>query len=486
MIKQTRITVPVTALALLLAGASAPRALASGFQLREQSASAQGTAFAGVAAGGADISTMFFNPATMTGFDGTQLVFGGTSVRPKAELTGASASRSTLSGGSTIMPAGAPGNAAKGAVLPELYAMWSLSKDFKLGFSLNAPFGLTTEYDNAFVGRYHALKSQLKTVDLGLNVAYRINAEWSLGATLLSRHASAELSNSVDYGQLAFLKMAQMAANPLYKPADRADFGAAATAFAPTSSSSPYDGQATVKGSKNVMGYKVGLTYQPTSTLHAGLAYQSATKVTIDGNVHYDAPNISSLPDSVQRRMNDVISGAGLVDGSTSAAVNLPDTTSLGLSWDVSPTVNLAFEADRTGWAKFKELRFTFGSNQSDNVTAENWRNTLFYSLGATWKYSQALTLRAGLASDQGAVDSTYRTPRIPDNDRTWISLGLGYAFSKSFGVDLAYTHIAVKDGSVALQAGSNPAGNDFFRGNLSGTFKNSIDTMAIQAHITF
>ena len=53
-------------------------------------------------------------------------------------------------------------------------------------------------------------------------------------------------------------------------------------------------------------------------------------------------------------------------------------------------------------------------------------------------------------------------------------------------GGDAFEADIAVKDGSVALQAGSTPAGTDFFRGNLSGTFKNSIDTMAIQAHITF
>ncbi|MDP2876147.1 MAG: outer membrane protein transport protein, partial [Holophaga sp.] len=85
-------------LALLVAGAFAPHAQASGFQLREQSPSAQGNAFAGVSAKGFDISSMFFNPATMTQFEGFQIVAGFSYVAPKAELNNGSATRASYSG----------------------------------------------------------------------------------------------------------------------------------------------------------------------------------------------------------------------------------------------------------------------------------------------------------------------------------------------------------------------------------------------------
>jgi long-chain fatty acid transport protein len=451
--------------------------MASGFQLREQSASAQGTAFAGVTAGGSDISTMFFNPATMAAFDGFQLVLGATSVAPKAELGGATATRAALGapftalGHSTIAGPGATGDAANNAVLPELYAMWSVTKDFKLGLSVNAPFGLVTEYDSNFVGRYHGLKSDLKTVDISLSASYRVTPMVSVGASVISRKVDATLSNAVDFGQITFLGLAQLA-NPAY------------TNFIPSSTTSVYDGKATVTGSKNVVGYKLGLVFDPSSTFHAGLAYQSATVVKIAGNVHYDYPTIASP--ALAGAMAAVTAGGHLVDGTANAEVNLPDTTSLGLSWNVTPTVTLAFEADRTGWAKFEELRFKFGSGQADSVTDEKWRNTMFYSVGATWKATQALTLRAGVATDQGAVDPAYRTPRIPDADRTWMSVGAGYAFTKNFSVDAAYTHIAVKDGDVNLTSGAASTAPNFFRGNLSGTFKNSIEIMALHAKITF
>ena len=71
---------PLPRLTLLLAAAaflaSNGPLQASGFQLREQSPSAQGNAFAGVSARGFDIGSMYFNPATLTAFDGFQVVTG--------------------------------------------------------------------------------------------------------------------------------------------------------------------------------------------------------------------------------------------------------------------------------------------------------------------------------------------------------------------------------------------------------------------------
>lgn len=472
-----------TTLALLVAGALAPHALASGFQLREQSPSAQGNAFAGVSAKGSDISTMFFNPATMTQFEGFQVVTGFTYVGPKAELSNASATRATYTNPpfptalgaydeTTITGPSMHPDAANDAALPNIYAMWSVTKDFKLGLSLNAPFGLVTDYDPAYVGRYHALKSDLKTVDVALNAAYRIHPTLSVGASLVYRKVDAELSNAVDMGQVAFLGLASA------YPTQPALFGP----FAPSSTGSPYDGKATIKGDASVLGYKLGLTFEPTPAIHLGVAYQGGTKPKVEGTVTYEYPTVAAAQAPY---FTTVMNGAHLVNGTATAEVDLPDTTSLGLSWDVTPAVNVAFEASRTGWSKFKELRVKFGSGQADAVTNENWRNTMYYALGATWKLSETLILRAGLATDQGAVEDAYRTPRIPDGDRTWLSAGLGYAFSKSVGLDLAYTNISVKDGPLALQAGTYGSA-DFFRGNLNGTFKNSIEILALSVHFSF
>ena len=48
-------------------------ALAAGFAVHEQSAGSQGNAYAGVSAGGGDISSSFFNPATLTLYPGANV-----------------------------------------------------------------------------------------------------------------------------------------------------------------------------------------------------------------------------------------------------------------------------------------------------------------------------------------------------------------------------------------------------------------------------
>lgn len=445
-----RLTTLLSAAAILAGGAALQ---ASGFQLREQSPSAQGNAFAGVSAKGFDISSMYFNPATMTTFDGFQVVAGFSFIAPTAELSGATATRATALGGSTITGAATHGDAANNAILPNLYAMWSISKDFKLGFSVNAPFGLVTEYDSDFIGRYHALKSDLKTVDVAVNAAYRIHPKFSVGASLIYRTVEAELSNAVDFGAI---------------------LAAIGQPVAPGSA----DGKATIEGDTHVLGYKAGLTFQPTEAFTLGLSYHGATKPKVEGTITYIYPS----PTVAAAMANPALS---LVDGGATAEVELPDTLSLGMAWDVTPTVNLALEASRTGWSSFKELRVTFDSGQADSVTEENWRDTWYYALGATWKLSDSLALRAGVATDQGAVEEAYRTPRIPDGDRTWLSAGLGYRISDRVTFDVAYTHILVKDGKLALQAGT--AGNpDFFRGNLAGTYQNKIDILAASLRMNF
>jgi len=448
---------------------------ASGFQLREQSPSAQGLAFAGVSAQGFDISSMFFNPATMTAFEGNHVVLGMSFIAPVAKLQSAAATRANLSGplapfgGTRISGPARHGDAANDAVLPNLYALWSMSPRLKVGFSVNAPFGLVTDYDADFLGRYHALKSDLKTVDLAFQIAYNIHPRFSVGATLLHRTVEAELTNAVDFGQIAFLALAQ-AGNPAY------------TAFTPSSTSAPFDGRATIQGKDRLLGYKVGFTLRPVDPLILGVAYHGATKPELTGTVTYHYPNLTP---PLASALQAVVDGAHLVPGPARANVELPDTLSVGLAWEANPNLTLALEAARTGWHTFRQLRVTFGSGQADSITEEHWRDTWYVSLGATWRLSNRLQFRAGLASDQGAVPDAYRTPRIPDQNRTWFSAGLGYRLSDRSTFDLGLTHIRVQDGRLELRAGA-PGNPDFFRGNLSGTYASAIDILAASWSLRF
>ena len=73
------------------------------------------------------------------------------------------------------------------------------------------------------------------------------------------------------------------------------------------------------------------------------------------------------------------------------------------------------------------------------------------------------------------------RTPRLPDNDRTWISIGAQYKFSPQLLLDAGYTYIFVKDPGINQNAGDTPT-----FGLISGTYKSNVNIVAAQLTYTF
>ena len=51
------------------------------------------------------------------------------------------------------------------------------------------------------------------------------------------------------------------------------------------------------------------------------------------------------------------------------------------------------------------------------------------------------------MAFDEEAIpDVKHRTPRIPGNNRTWLSFGAGMNVNKKIHLDFGYAHIFVED----------------------------------------
>jgi long-chain fatty acid transport protein len=153
---------------------------AAGFALSEQSGSGLGTATAGGAAG-EDASTIYSNPAGMTRLTGTQVVISGAliSSRIRFENTGSTNPAGILA----PSPLGASGgDAGTNAFVPNIYLSHALSPAWRLGLGVNAPFGLRTEYESGWVGRFQSVRSELSSVNQNPSIAYRLSDIVSVGA----------------------------------------------------------------------------------------------------------------------------------------------------------------------------------------------------------------------------------------------------------------------------------------------------------------
>jgi len=349
---------------------------AAGFALVEQNASGLGNAYAGAAAVAEDASTIYFNPAGMTLLPDRQLVVAGHLIKPRAEFSG------------TVTPGiggGDGGDAGGLALVPNAYYAFRLTPDVYLGVGMNAPFGLKTEYDPDWIGRYQAIKSEVKTININPSIAYKVSDSLSLGAGLNIQWVEATLTNR----------------QPLPAPVPLV----------------------TIKGDDYGWGYNLGVLWQATPATRLGLSYRSEVDYTLEGT--------SSVSDPV----------VGALNGPVTAAVTLPDSASLSLLHKLSPTWDLLADVTWTGWSDFDDLPIRGTVNKT---TVENWEDILRYSLGATWHMSDKLSLRGGVAYDEAPVSDRFRTPRIPDGARTWVAVGGQYRLSRQSVLDFGYAHLFI------------------------------------------
>ena len=158
-----RLTLAATALTAFGLGASVSHA--GGFALIEQGVKGLGNAYAGAAASAEDASTIFFNPAGMTLLDGNQVLVGLHIIQPSTKFT----DNGSSAGGSD------GGDAADLAVIPNLFLVADINDEVKLGLGISVPFGLGTNYDKDWKGRYQAVETAVEVININPSLAFKVN-----------------------------------------------------------------------------------------------------------------------------------------------------------------------------------------------------------------------------------------------------------------------------------------------------------------------
>ena len=455
-----------SALALAFAGATVP-ASAAFFQLQENNASGLGNAFAGGTAIAEDASTVWYNPAGMTRLKGQQVVVAGHYIDPKFKASVNSASTAAILGGSNI--SGGGGDAGESAFVPNLYYTRSINSDFSIGAGISAPFGLATEYDSTWAGRYYALRSEIKTVNVNFAGAYKLNEVVSVGAGINYQKLDSELTQAVDFATIcnAAGQSATCGGGAGYNP-----------------NTNPLDGQASVVADGTAWGYNLGLLTQLENDLRIGIAFRSRLEHSLSGSFGVTRPVTASA--ITNGALAAVANGLGLVNSGAEADVILPASLSISAYAPLGSRWTVMADVTRTYWNLLPELRIQFDSSQADSVVTLNLKDAYRYSVGATYKTSGAWMFRGGIALDESPVASeSEATPRLPDADRLWLSAGAGLQLSPTLSFDFGYVYIKVDDPEIRMTAGG-PGSENFVRGNLSVDYTGSVHVVSAQARWVF
>jgi len=390
---------------------------ASGFALNEQSISGMGTGFAGRSSSADDASTVFGNPAGMSRLKREQVTVGGAAIIAKSDIKG-----SGTFGGSN------DGDMVPVVGVPMGYYVKPIDDHWAFGFGVYVPFGLITDYEHGFAGRYFGSKSEVQVVTLQPTISYAFNDKVSIG-----------------FG-------------PTINRIDGTLESAALNRATPGSN----DGKVKITGDDTAVGYNIGVMVQATDRTRVGLTYHSMVDYKLKGDTKISGP------------------GFGPFSGSkfdASLKIKTPESVDFSVTHELDD--NWTLYAGST-WTRWSRLESIVVNNEGTGPLApalgqiaeeQNWHDTWAHAIGAAYKLNKEWTLRAGFSVDQSPANNQNRSPRIPTGDRKVFSLGAGWNPSDDMTIDVAYSYLMEEDVKINQ---STAITDPSFKGSYNAKYENS------------
>lgn len=401
--------------------------LAAGFQLNEFSATGLGRAYSGEGAIADTAASASRNPATLMRYTRPEFSLGAIFIDPQVDISGKSPSGASLDAN----------NIAPSAWVPNLHYVHPINQQFALGGSVTSNYGLATKYNDGYMAGSVGGKTDLKTLNVNLSGAYRLNQHFSFGLGCNAVYAKAKIDRYAGDLPKLFASSGQLPPQ-LLDPVSRL----------------PANTQIShLEGDKWGYGWNVGILYERDENNRYSFTYRSVVKIKFDGNYKSDLPT----------QYNPFLGAVGLPLGTSNNTIpahlplNLPEIGELSGYNKVAPQWAVHYNLTYTRWSQFQELKAT-NNEQVLLKKNEDFRDAYRTALGVTYFYDDNWIFRTGIAFDVSPVPVQYRSISIPDQNRLWLSTGVSYAFNKDASVDVggSYMHgqkISIKEGPYTFDS---------------------------------
>lgn len=374
---------------------SAGLCLGGGFQLySEGSAEMLGLAGAGVARAGN--SSPWYNPATTVDIDRISLTAGGSALFLSSEYK-TSAKTDKMDDQPRFMG--------------YFYGVMPLGEDYRLNLSVNAPYGMITQWEKDSQLSTLATFTSLRVCYITPSVTWKVNDNLSVAA---GPNVSIGVARLANYIKLPY----GLKDNKNYMTADAVGLG----------------------------GF-LAMYYKFNDAWAFGAKYQSRIHMRFEGENEF--------------RYKSYMGGMLKFQGADAhASIDMPAYLALGIRNNSLDRWTFLFDATWTQWSSYKSLDLCFdkypGSDRPG--TAKNprkWHDVWTYHLGAEYQLTDKWVLRAGLDYDNSPANRRSISPEMPDSDKWLMTFGAGYQ-GEHWGFDVAYGYSRFRKAKLGTQVAAS------------------------------
>jgi long-chain fatty acid transport protein len=301
------------------------------------------------------------------------------------------------------------------------------SGQFAYGLAVFSQGGMGTKYDaNSFLaaGSGKEVESKLGVGRAIIPLVYNVTPDLTIGGSLDYVWASLDLEMAASVQQLSGLITG--GGGPLFTnlgllpPTSwaRIDF----------TSGGDFNGAATGTGFAG----KIGTTYKINPAVTVGATYHSKTYLQ-DLETKSNGAELSAQ-----------FAGPSIPGKITVHDFQWPETYAVGAAWNASKDLMVVFDIKRINWSdvmKSFKMSFEGGASIINFALPQNWHNQTVYELGAGYKLSEPLTVRAGVNISSNPIPDTYLNPLFPATIKNHYMVGAGYMVTKASSVDASFTY---------------------------------------------
>lgn len=223
---------------------------------------------------------------------------------------------------------GEGGDAGSTAWVPNLYYAAPIDAQWSWGIGFTAPWGLVTEYEDGWMGRFQAIRSSIETMNVNPGVSWKPASHLALGFGLNYQRIEAEFTNQVNY-LAALLGAAAVAGIAPGSPTYLAIAGA----------TPGLESGARIEGDDDAWGWNAGLLWDIGTQHRLGVHYRSSVKYSVQGQARFTnpTPSVPAPPAPTVAALATAVNNTVLFDTGVTSEVEIPPVFNISLFSHLSP-----------------------------------------------------------------------------------------------------------------------------------------------------